>query len=355
MKRIVAIVFLSAFGFVPAAVSAEKATTDVTENFAVEYIPKAKNFLDKIKKIKTADETLYGELVQLGKGLGVVPDSVASIRCIGYRIDELQRTETSLLKEFKDLYFKYQAELIESEDLAKKDGELVALHGKSFEAVKDFVAVKATPKINGVQLWENGPYWASCNIGARNSWDYGYYFWWGDTVGCKRMAHRWVASDGSSPDFSFTEKIAPTYGLHARKLVSMGWTDSNGNLTSENDAANVQLGGDWRMPTAQDFQNFVENTSNECVLTNGIKGVLFRGKGMFSDASIFLPLAGSGGGRWHNGKNCGFYWSSSSSFENRCYSKFAMAMALTQSPKIFVEIKDRFYGHSIRPLRDSAE
>ena len=37
-----------------------------------------------------------------------------------------------------------------------------------------------------VQLWEGGPYWAETNIDAENPEDYGYYFWWGDTVGYKR-------------------------------------------------------------------------------------------------------------------------------------------------------------------------
>ena len=31
---------------------------------------------------------------------------------------------------------------------------------------------------NGVQLWENGPYWATTNIVAERPEDYGYYFWW---------------------------------------------------------------------------------------------------------------------------------------------------------------------------------
>ena len=28
-----------------------------------------------------------------------------------------------------------------------------------------------------VQLWANGPYWATTNIGAEEPWEYGYYFW----------------------------------------------------------------------------------------------------------------------------------------------------------------------------------
>ena len=44
----------------------------------------------------------------------------------------------------------------------------------------------------GVQLWENGPYWAECNVGATKPEDYGYYFWWGDTVGYTRSGGTWT-------------------------------------------------------------------------------------------------------------------------------------------------------------------
>ena len=36
---------------------------------------------------------------------------------------------------------------------------------------------------DAVQLWENGPYFATCNVGANEPQGYGYFFWWGDTVG----------------------------------------------------------------------------------------------------------------------------------------------------------------------------
>ena len=58
-----------------------------------------------------------------------------------------------------------------------------------------FFAVEVVPpgcvsivdeQLGGVQLWENGPYWAECNVGAAKPEDYGYYFWWGDTVGYTR-------------------------------------------------------------------------------------------------------------------------------------------------------------------------
>ena len=56
---------------------------------------------------------------------------------------------------------------------------------------------------DGVQLWQDGPSWATTNIGAEKPEDYGYYFWWGDTVGYKREGNAWVATDGSSSNFQF--------------------------------------------------------------------------------------------------------------------------------------------------------
>ena len=44
-------------------------------------------------------------------------------------------------------------------------------------AVKiDDVALTVDAKPIGVQLWENGPYWAECNVGATKPEEYGHYF-----------------------------------------------------------------------------------------------------------------------------------------------------------------------------------
>ena len=41
--------------------------------------------------------------------------------------------------------------------------------------------VTITDDLGGVQLWENGPFWAERNVGATKPKEYGYYFWWGGT------------------------------------------------------------------------------------------------------------------------------------------------------------------------------
>ncbi|MBR4171151.1 MAG: hypothetical protein IKR48_05820, partial [Kiritimatiellae bacterium] len=90
----------------------------------------------------------------------------------------------------------------------------------------------------GVQLWENGPYWAECNVGASKPEEYGYYFWWGDTMGYTNTGSGWISvADGRSISFSDSGTAASTYKKINATLQSEGWIDSTGNLVAAHDAA----------------------------------------------------------------------------------------------------------------------
>ena len=144
---------------------------------------------------------------------------------------------------------------------------------------------------DGVQLWENGPYWATTNIGADNPWDYGLYFWWGDTKGYS------PSSDGK---FSFnfdgrSEDVIYTYWKYPSELRKAGWL-KNDILTPEHDAAHVQWGEQWRMPTVKELEDLKDSKYCDWKWTavNGVYGCLVSGKGDYASASIFLPAAGAG-------------------------------------------------------------
>ena len=152
-----------------------------------------------------------------------------------------------------------------------------------------------------VQLWDGGPYWATTNIGADEPWEYGYCFWWGDTVGYKREDDAWVASDGSSLNFSFSEENTPTYGKNIDTLKNEGWITADCVLAPEHDAAYVQWGGEWRMPTDQELRDLDTKCDKTWTFVNGVGGWVISGKGDYASASIFLPSTDG----W-----LGFYWSS---------------------------------------------
>jgi hypothetical protein len=201
-----------------------------------------------------------------------------------------------------------------------------------------------------VQLWEGGPYWATTNIGAEKPEDYGYYFWWGDTVGYKRENDKWVASDGSNSNFSFDANNMLTYNKSISTLQSEGWILSkNGTyvLAPEYDAAKKHWGGDWRMPTKQEFEDLINKCDWVWTSTNGIYGYIVRGKGDYASNSIFLPCAGRGS--WtslFSAGSDGNYWSSVPDSDNyfAWHLFFYSGGHYTFGP-------NRDYGQSVRPLQ----
>lgn len=175
----------------------------------------------------------------------------------------------------------------------------------------DNMVMRVTVKTRKVQLWEGGPYWASTNIGAEDPEDYGYYFWWGDTVGYQRENDKWVASNGSSSDFSFWDSNTPTSGKDNATLQSEGWITANNVLAPEHDAAHVHWGGAWRMPTKQELDDLNNKCDWAWTTVNGVQGYVVKGKGTYASASIFLPCAGFGrGASLGSAGSGGFYWSS---------------------------------------------
>ena len=149
--------------------------------------------------------------------------------------------------------------------------------------------------------------WATCNIGANKPEDYGLYFAWGETTG-------YTAEQVNSGVREFSSSV---YNSGPAASISA-------DLTLEQDAAHVNLGGNWRMPTKAEYQELIDNC--KVVWTNnyngtGIKGRIFTSK--INSNSVFFPAAGicddssvNYVGSW------GYYWSASYSPNNAGISLF---------------------------------
>ncbi|MBE6382072.1 MAG: hypothetical protein E7049_03540 [Lentisphaerae bacterium] len=209
-----------------------------------------------------------------------------------------------------------------------------------------------------VQLWAGGPYWATTNIGADKPEEYGYYFWWGDTVGYRWVNNKWVANDGSSASFSFARYNTPTCKTK-EKLRNEGWLTADYVLAPEHDAAHVQWGGTWRMPTFAELSSLNSKCTWLFTTKNGVSGFLISGKGAYSSNSIFLPCARFG---FRNRLDDSYYmwsyiWSSTPSSENKDYMYY-YAYALSYNSSGNHEIDDeegRSNGFPIRPVQSCDE
>ena len=206
----------------------------------------------------------------------------------------------------------------------------------------------------GVQLWEGGPYWAECNVGATKPEEYGYYFWWGDTVGYKRNAAGagWVSvKDGSS--FLFDNYTCPFYGKSISELHLLGFIDSTGNLAATHDAAIAHLGTQWRMPTSAEFEALKSSCSSTWMTRNGVYGRLFTGRGAYSTKSIFLPAAGVGKDSGLYATSQGYYWSST---EDAKFSNVdALFLCFDSSSFVRPTGHRVWFGSSVRPVRGFAQ
>ena len=215
------------------------------------------------------------------------------------------------------------------------------------------LAVNAEIMPEFVQLWDGGPYWATCNIGANKPEEYGYYFWWGDTVGYKRNAtdDGWISvKDGSS--FEFNASNCPTYNKNDSWLQSEGYIDSSGNLTSAHDAATAHLGSPWRLPTYDELVSLIDNCDTTWTTRNGVNGRLVRGKGEYRVKSIFLPAAEYGVSTILNKPgNYGYYWTSTV-ISGNLYR--AWYIDITSDRLTYINYW-RYYGYSVRPVRGSAQ
>lgn len=142
----------------------------------------------------------------------------------------------------------------------------------------------------------SGTLWATCNIGASSPEDYGDYFAWGETE--PKEVYDWRSYSlcgGSQVSMKkYCTKASFGYG---------GYVDNKTELDPEDDAAYVNWGPSWRIPSVAQSQELF-NCLSGWSQRNGVNGLLFTGS---NGATLFLPAAGC---RIENTINHGFgcYW-----------------------------------------------
>ena len=139
----------------------------------------------------------------------------------------------------------------------------------------------------------SGTLWASCNVGSSRPEEVKDYYAWGETTTKK-------VYDEST--YTFNQNYA---------LDANGAVDSIASLLPENDAATVNLGADWRMPTIEEWKELQKYCKWSWRILNGMSGSLFTAE---NGNWIFLPSAGvfmyNAVNQSANGGNAD-YWSSS--------------------------------------------
>ncbi len=190
--------------------------------------------------------------------------------------------------------------------------------------------------------------WASCNLcesGFVSSPEvYGDYYAWGETL--PKSDYSWSSykwCNGSSTSLT-KYNTSSSYG---------STVDNKTMLESGDDAAQVKLGGNWRMPADEEFAE-LRNSSNcswEWMRLNGVTGYKVTSiKSGYTGNWIFLPAAGRRyDARLLNVGSYGYYWSSSLTTDYPYYAYRVYFYSGDVSRYYYY----RYYGLSVRPVLSS--
>ena len=197
----------------------------------------------------------------------------------------------------------------------------------------------------------SGLKWATCNVGATAPEEYGDYFAWGEVepyyssqdpltwkegkTGYNWTSYKFRTSGDSEDNIKFSKyNIESFYGVVDNKTV----------LDLEDDAASVQLGGNRRIPTNEEWKELIDTCTWTWTSQNGVNGQLVTGS---NGNSIFLPAANYVNDTYlDNASSCGMYWSISLDSE---YPFNAWGVYLSSGDIVRARFC-RNWGHTIRPV-----
>lgn len=122
--------------------------------------------------------------------------------------------------------------------------------------------------------------------------------------------------------------------------------DDKNKLDKADDVAHKKMGGKWRMPSKEEFEELKTKCQWQWLRSTGRTGYIVKGP---NGNSIFLPAAGyrSGTSLSDEGKY-GYYWSSALSAS----SPDSARILDFHSSSVYVSYNDRYWGHCIRPVSD---
>ena len=180
--------------------------------------------------------------------------------------------------------------------------------------------------------------WASMNIGAESPEDYGFYFAWGEIEPkCifSEYTYKWCQTSVTSNLTKYN--YSSNYGT----------TDGKKVLETADDAAYVNWGENWRIPTCGEADELTKNCTWVLTSRNGVEGYEVTSKK--NSNSIFLPLAG----RYLNDEYelegiYGYFWLNSLETNGKPYQAFCIRLTKTGRDPSYLQ--SRYIGLSVRPV-----
>ena len=191
----------------------------------------------------------------------------------------------------------------------------------------------------------SGLKWATCNVGATRPEEYGEHFAWGETK--PKSDYSWATYKWCKGSDNNLTKYCPSD--MADYWGGSGSPDNKLQLDLKDDAAWVNWGGNWHMPTKADWRELIDNCTRTWTINfngSGVAGRIFTSnQSGYTDKSIFFPAAGywDGVSLEYEGKLAD-YWASSLNSQRLAW------LVSSYTGGIVTAGQYRCYGLSVRPV-----
>ena len=190
----------------------------------------------------------------------------------------------------------------------------------------------------------SGTLWATCNVGASSPENYGDHFAWGETT---------TKSNYSWSTYKYckgSEKSLTKYCTQSEYGYN-GFTDGKTELEPEDDAATINWGNNWQMPSIEQFEELINSsyTTTELTTSNGVNGCKITSKR--NRKSIFLPGAGYFVDTYHAYAGNNGVYRSRSLFTNLPSHACHFVFQSNGLIDTYGNGHDRRCGQSVRPVR----
>ena len=221
--------------------------------------------------------------------------------------------------------------------------------------IKPYEYSAAVPEMVDLGL-PSGLKWASFNLGATSPEEYGDYFAWGETKPyyTSQTSSGWQFGKEDGYVWSTYKWCKGTNRTFTKYCVNRNYgynyfTDDKSILDRTDDAAQVNLGDKWRMPTVEEMDELRYYCTWEWTNLNGVNGSKVTGP---NGNSIFLPAAGIFRETYAQIEGYhGFYWTKSL-YTDYSECDFAHVTEFGNYNTVGSYMGDRCDGGSIRPVYD---
>lgn len=184
--------------------------------------------------------------------------------------------------------------------------------------------------------------WGTCNVGADTPDGYGNLYSWAEASPKESYKNTYYTHGLGTADSPCTKYCT---------VESCGTVDNKTVIEPSDDAVAVTKGGDWRMPTRDEFKELLTECEWEWITLNGTGGMKVTSS--TNGNSIFLPAGGRSFNTTNSSKGSkGYYWTStlvteSSVSTNNTITAFDIYFSSTGTYSEPQQTR-RYYGESVR-------